>query len=78
MGLPITSAYVIVSTLGAPALTELGMSLLGAHLIVFWFAQSATITPPICMTAFVAAQIAEGPPMRTGFEALRRRRSRSS
>ena len=71
MGLPITSAYVIVSTLGAPALTELGMTLLGAHLIVFWFAQSATITPPICMTAFVAAQIADGPPMRTGFESLR-------
>jgi TRAP transporter 4TM/12TM fusion protein len=71
MSLPITSAYVIVSTLGAPVLTELGMSLLGAHLIVFWFAQSATITPPICMTAFVAAQIAGGPPMRTGFEALR-------
>jgi TRAP transporter 4TM/12TM fusion protein len=71
MGLPITSGYIIVSTLGAPALTELGMSVLGAHLMIFWFAQSATITPPICMTAFVAAQIAGGPPMRTGFEALR-------
>jgi TRAP transporter 4TM/12TM fusion protein len=71
MGLPITSGYIIVSTLGAPALTELGMSVLGAHLMIFWFAQSATITPPICMTAFVAARIAEGPPMRTGFEALR-------
>jgi TRAP-type uncharacterized transport system fused permease subunit len=71
MGLPITSGYIIVSTLGAPALTELGMSVLGAHLMIFWFAQSATITPPICMTAFVAAQIAGGPPMRTGFEAFR-------
>ena len=71
MGLPITSGYIIVSTLGAPALTELGMSVLGAHLMIFWFAQSATITPPICMTAFVAAQIAGGSPMRPGFEALR-------
>ncbi len=71
MGLPITSGYIIVSTLGAPALTELGMSVLGAHLMIFWFAQSATITPPICMTAFVAAQIADAPPMRTGFESLR-------
>lgn len=71
MGLPITSSYIIVSTLGAPALTELGMSLLGAHLVVFWLAQTATITPPVCMTAFVAAQIAGAPPMRTGFEALR-------
>jgi TRAP transporter 4TM/12TM fusion protein len=71
MGLPITSSYVIVSTLGAPGLTELGMSLLAAHLVIFWFSQSATITPPVCMTAFVAAQIAGAPPMRTGFEALR-------
>jgi len=71
MGLPITSSYIIVSTLGAPALTELGLSLLAAHLVIFWFAQSATITPPVCMTAFVAAQIAGAPPMRTGFEAFR-------
>jgi len=70
MGLPITSSYIIVSTLGAPALTELGLSLLAAHLIIFWFSQSATITPPVCMTAFVAAQIAGAPPMRTGWEAL--------
>lgn len=71
MGLQITSAYIIVSTLGAPALIELGLPLLTAHLIIFWFAQSATITPPICLTAFVAAQIARARPMRTGFEALR-------
>jgi TRAP transporter 4TM/12TM fusion protein len=71
MGLPITSSYIIISTLGAPALTELGLPLLGAHLLVFWFAQSATVTPPICMSAFVAAQIAGARPMRTGFEALR-------
>ena len=71
MGLQITSAYIIVATLGAPALMELGIPLLTAHLVIFWFAQSATITPPICLTAFVAAQIAEAAPIRTGFEALR-------
>jgi TRAP-type uncharacterized transport system fused permease subunit len=71
MGLPVTSAYIIVSTLGAPSLMELGMTLLSAHLTIFWFAQIATITPPVCMTAFVAAQIAEARPMRTGWEAMR-------
>jgi TRAP-type uncharacterized transport system fused permease subunit len=71
LGLPVTSAYIIVATLGAPALTELGLSALAAHLVIFWFAQTATITPPVCMTAFVAARIAEAPPMRTGWEALR-------
>jgi TRAP-type uncharacterized transport system fused permease subunit len=70
MGRPITGCAIIVSTLGAPALTELGSSLLAAHLIIFSFSQTATITPPVCMTAFVAAQIAGAPPMRTGFEAL--------
>jgi len=71
MGLPITSTYIIVATLGASALVELGTTPLAAHLIIFWFAQTATITPPVCMTAFVAAQIAGAAPMRTGFESMR-------
>ncbi|HET7746358.1 MAG TPA: TRAP transporter fused permease subunit [Vicinamibacteria bacterium] len=71
IGLPITSTYIIVATLGASALVELGATPLAAHLIIFWLAQTATVTPPVCMTAFVAAQIAGAPPMRTGFEAMR-------
>ena len=71
MGLPVTSAYIIISVLGASALSDLGLSMMAAHLAIFWFSQSATITPPVCMTAFVAAAIAKAPPMRTGFEALR-------
>lgn len=71
LGLPITSTYIIVATLGASALMELGTSPLAAHLIIFWFAQTATITPPVCMTAFVAAQIAGAAPMRTGWESMR-------
>jgi TRAP transporter 4TM/12TM fusion protein len=70
LGLPVTSTYIIVATLGAAALAELGTSMLAAHLIVYWFAQTATITPPVCMTAFVAATIAGAGPMRTGFEAM--------
>lgn len=71
MGLPVTASYVLLAALGAPALAELGVSLLAAHLIIFWFSQDSTITPPICMTAFVAARIAEAPPMRTGWEAVK-------
>lgn len=70
MGLPITASYVIVATLGASALGELGLPVLAAHLIIFWLAQDSTITPPICMTAFVAAGIARARPMRTGFESM--------
>jgi TRAP transporter 4TM/12TM fusion protein len=70
LGLPVTSAYIIVATLGAPSLTELGMTLLAAHLLIFWFSQTATVTPPVAMTAFVAAQIAEAPMMRTAWESM--------
>jgi TRAP-type uncharacterized transport system fused permease subunit len=70
MGLPVTSTYIIVSALGASALGELGASLLAAHLVIFWFAQTATITPPVCMTAFVAGSMAGAPAMRTGFESM--------
>jgi TRAP-type uncharacterized transport system fused permease subunit len=70
MGLPVTMSYILVSTLAAPALADLGTSLLAAHLIIFWFSQDATITPPLCTTAFVCANIAGSPPMRTGWEAM--------
>jgi TRAP transporter 4TM/12TM fusion protein len=71
MGLPVTASYVLVAALAAPALGDLGISILAAHLVIFWFSQDSTITPPICMTAFVAARIAGAPPMRTGWEAVK-------
>ncbi len=71
MGLPVTAAYVLLAALGSSALVDLGVSMLAAHLIIFWFSQDSTITPPICMTAFVAARIAGAPPMRTGWEAVK-------
>lgn len=71
MGLPVTASYVIIAALGAGALQEMGLSILAAHLVIFWFAQDSTITPPICMTAFVGARIAEAPPMRTGWECVK-------
>ena len=84
MPLPVTTTYIILSMLSAPALVKLmkmsplftvhGMSpefmLLTAHLVIFWFAQDATITPPVCMTAFAAAAIADADYMRTGWEAM--------
>lgn len=71
MGLPVTASYVLIAALGAPALGDLGLSILAAHLVIFWFSQDSTITPPICMTAFVAARIAQARPMRTGWEAVK-------
>jgi len=70
MGLPVTAAYVLIAALGSPALQDLGMNVLGAHLVIFWFSQDSTITPPICMTAFVGARIAQAPPMKTGWQCV--------
>lgn len=70
MGLPVTAAYVLLAALGSPALQDLGLSVLAAHLVIFWFSQDSTITPPICMTAFVGARIAKAPPMKTGWQCV--------
>lgn len=71
MGMPTTASYVIVAVLGAPALMELGVNPLGAHLFVFYFAVISNITPPVALAAFAGAGIAGSPPMKTGFEAVK-------
>lgn len=68
-GLTVTSSYIMVAVLVAPALTELGLSVLVAHLIIFWVSQDANVTPPIALGAFAGASIAGGSPMRTAVEA---------
>ncbi len=70
MGLPSASCYIILSALGAPALISLGVTPMAAHLLIFWFTQLAGITPPVCITAFVASGIAGSSPMKTGVTAL--------
>ena len=43
--------------------------LLSAHMIIFWLSQDSNVTPPVCLTAFAAAAIAQTPQMQTGFTA---------
>jgi len=69
MGVPTTANYVITSTICGPALTQLGVTVLAAHLFVFYFGIIADVTPPVCSASFAAAAIAKGDPMRTGIEA---------
>ncbi len=45
------------------------MALVSAHMIIFWLSQDSNVTPPVCLTAFAAAAIANTPPMRTGLTA---------
>lgn len=71
MGMTITASYVLLSILAVPALKELGVPLLNAHLIILWQTQYASLTPPFALGAFVAAGIAGSDPMRTGFTSLK-------
>jgi TRAP transporter 4TM/12TM fusion protein len=69
MGLPVTASYIFLAILVAPALQQLGISLLAAHMIIFWYSQDANVTPPVCLAAYSAAGIAGSKPMKTGFAA---------
>ena len=59
MEVPTTAAYVICVSVAGPALQELGLSALQAHLFVFWFALISTITPPVCGPVFIAAAMVD-------------------
>ncbi|WP_102110055.1 TRAP transporter permease [Oceaniglobus roseus] len=59
MEVPTTAAYVICVSVAGPALAQLGLEPLQAHLFVFWFALLSTITPPVCGAVFIAAGMVE-------------------
>ncbi|WP_019505106.1 TRAP transporter fused permease subunit [Pleurocapsa sp. PCC 7319] len=64
MGLPVTAAYIMLAVLAAPALENMGISLLAAHLIIFWLSQDSNVTPPVCLAAYAAAGIAKTSPLK--------------
>ena len=76
MGMPTTANYIIVSTLMAPVVVELGsqsgliVPLIAVHLFVFYFGIMADVTPPVGLAAYAAAGIAKSDPMKTGFTAF--------
>jgi TRAP transporter 4TM/12TM fusion protein len=67
MGLPVTASYIVLATLAGPALLDMGVPLLVAHMIVFWYSQDANVTPPVSLASFAGAGIAKANPMRTAF-----------
>lgn len=71
MGLPSIPTYIITSTMAAPALGELGVEPLVAHMFVFYFGLFANITPPVALASFAAAGISGDDPMKTGFQSMR-------
>lgn len=71
MGLPTVGVYLLLASLAAPPLVELGLQPMAAHLFVLYFGMLSMLTPPVAIAAFVAANMAKAPPMATGWEAVR-------
>ncbi|MEQ3625364.1 MAG: TRAP transporter fused permease subunit [Celeribacter sp.] len=71
MGMPTTGIYLLVVTLAAPPLIELGIDPMAAHLFILYFGLMSMISPPVAIAAFTAASIAETSPMRTAVTAMR-------
>jgi TRAP transporter 4TM/12TM fusion protein len=71
MGLPTLAVYILVATLIAPAMIETGINPMAAHMFVLYLGMLSFITPPVCIAAFAAANLARADPMRTGFAATR-------
>ncbi|MCU0774027.1 MAG: TRAP transporter permease [Ideonella sp.] len=76
MGLPTTANYIVVSTLMAPVVVELGaqsgllVPLIAVHLFVFYFGLMADVTPPVGLASFAAAAISRADPIKTGVTAF--------
>lgn len=71
MGMSSVPVYVILAATVAPNLVALGIEPIAAHMFVFWWGVTSFITPPICITVYVAASIAGASPIRAGFTAAR-------
>lgn len=67
MGLPVTASYIVLATLSGPALLDMGVPIMAAHMIVFWYSQDANVTPPVSLASFAGAGIAKANPMKTAF-----------
>lgn len=70
-GLPTTAAYVLGIVVSAPMLETWGILPLASHLFILYYSTLATITPPVCPTAYVAAAIAKADWFRTAIHAIK-------
>ncbi len=76
MGLPTTANYIVVSSLMAGVVVQLGaqegliVPLIAVHLFVFYFGIMADVTPPVGLASFAAAAVSGGDPLKTGFVAF--------
>ena len=58
MGMPTPAIYVVLSVILAPAIVDMGVSPIAAHLFIFYFGLLSFLTPPVAIASFVAAGLA--------------------
>ena len=66
MGMPTSSAYIIMAALLAPGLIKMGIPLIAAHMYIFYFACLSAITPPVALASYAGAALAGASPNKTG------------
>ena len=71
MGMPTAAVYIVLSVVLAPAVIEMGIPVLAAHLFIFYFGLLSMITPPVAVASFVAAGIAGASMWKTSFTAMK-------
>jgi TRAP transporter 4TM/12TM fusion protein len=71
MGLPTSAAYLLLAVLVAPALTQLGLPAIAAHMFIFYYGLVSAITPPVALAAYAAASISGAGANETAVEAIR-------
>lgn len=70
MGMPTLGVYLLLATLVAPSLVEVGIEPMAAHMFALYFGMLSMITPPVAIAAFAAATVANTDPMKTGYAAV--------
>ncbi len=71
MGMPTTAIYVVLSVVLAPALVDMGISPMAAHLFIFYFGLLSFLTPPVAIASYVAAGLAGSDMWRTSWEGVK-------
>lgn len=71
MGMPTLPAYLIIILVMGPAIQALGVSMLTAHMFVFYYGVASSLTPPVAIAAYAAAPIAQANPLMTALMSFR-------
>ena len=71
MGMPTTALYIILGSMVAPALVKMGVEVVAAHMFIFYFGCMAAVTPPIALSSYLAASIANAEPTKTALNGLK-------